>query len=89
MSARASRPPGRRTPEGLGEDGGLVGGQVDHPVGDDHIDGGVGHRQPFDVSVQESEVLKVCRGAQPLGLGGLRVGHVDARSASALPISKW
>jgi hypothetical protein len=53
------------------------------------ISTGVGHRQPFDVPVQESDVLKACRGAQPLGLGELRVGHVDARSASALPISKW
>jgi hypothetical protein len=64
--------------ECLGEDGGLVGGQVDHPVGDDQVDAGVGQRDSFDVPVQESGVLKAGGGAEPFGLGELGVGHGDA-----------
>src|SRR5262249_42304829 len=39
--------------ERLGEGAGLVGGQVDHTVGDDDVDGGVRQRDVLDMAVQE------------------------------------
>ena len=40
-------------PERLGQYAGLVGGQVDHAIGDDHVHVAVGQRDVLDVAVQE------------------------------------
>src|ERR1039457_6458224 len=56
--------------EAFGEDGGFVPGQVDHAVGDDHVDRLAGQRDRFDVSFDELDVGGV-------GLGGVVPGEVQ------------
>ena len=61
----------------FGEHGGLVGGQVDHAVGDDHVDGGVRQRDGLDGALDEFHVARArLRGVRPGEVEHL-VGHVD------------
>ena len=61
----------------FGEHGGLVGGQVDHAVGDDHVDGGVRQRDGLDGALDEFNVARArLRGVRP-GQRQHLVGHVD------------
>jgi hypothetical protein len=48
---------GAQHTERLGQHAGLVGGQVDHAVGDDHVHGGFGQRDVLDVAGQELGVV--------------------------------
>src|SRR5690606_25089173 len=48
---------GTEHPIRVGEHRGLVRGQVDHTVGDDHVDGAVGDGQVFDLAEAELDVV--------------------------------
>jgi len=76
-------PAGGQHAGGLDEDAGLVRAQVDHAVGDDHVERGVVERQLFQPAVDEPDVRGA--GAQPVGLGTLGVGHVDAGDLPGRP----
>lgn len=69
---------GSQDAEALGEHGALIAGQVDHAVGDDHVDGAVRQRDRLDVAVQELDVG--CSGADGVGAGEAEhfLGHVQA-----------
>jgi DNA invertase Pin-like site-specific DNA recombinase len=56
--------------ETLGENGGLVAGQVDHAVGDDHVDRLIRKRDRFDMALEEF-------GVGGPGLGGIVPGEVQ------------
>ena len=68
---------GAQHARGLGEHDALVGGEVDHAVGDDDVDGGVGQRDLLEVALEELDVLDAGRG----GVGARErehlVGHVE------------
>ena len=50
-----SEPPARLLhAKGLGQDAPLVDGEIDHAVGDDDVDRGVGQRDLFDVALEDS-----------------------------------
>ena len=66
-------------PERFGQHAGLVGGQVDHAVGDDDIDVPVGQRDVLDVAVQELRVADT-------GLGGVLAGQGDHVRGAVQPI---
>ncbi len=51
--ADADAAAGAQHAEGLGQDAGLVGGQVDDAVGDDNVDAGFGQRDGLDAAGQE------------------------------------
>jgi hypothetical protein len=70
-------PTGPQHPSGLGEHLGLIAREVDHAVGDHHVDAGVGERQLLEIALEELDVLNP-------GVGGVAarevehlVGHVD------------
>src|SRR5690606_3481615 len=78
-------PAGRQDPKGFGERRGFVGAQVDHAVGDDHVDVVVWVRDLLHVSLEELYV----GGA---GLAGVApgevehlLGHVQAVDLAARP----
>src|SRR5258706_16022691 len=55
---RHGEPPARlQHAEGFGEDARLVGGKVDHTVGDDDVDRVVGQRDVLDLATQELDVV--------------------------------
>ena len=69
---------GAQHPRRLGEDGGLVGAEVDDAVADDHVDRVIGQRDVLDRALDELDVLD-----PSLGLVAARqvehlVGHVEA-----------
>ncbi len=74
FSARMSETPkpaaGPEHAEAFGEDRGLVAGQVDHAVGDDHVDRVAGQRDRFDVPFDEL-------GVGGAGLGGVVPGEIQ------------
>ena len=76
---------GPQHPRRLAEDGGLVAGEVDHAVGDDHVDRVVGQRDVLDRALDELDVLDpglalVCaRQLEHL------VGHVQAVGLAGRP----
>ena len=78
-------PAGSQDPRRLAEDRGLVGREVDHAVGDDHVDRVVGQRHRLDRSLQELDVLDP--GLALVGPGQLEhlVGHVEAIGLAARP----
>src|SRR5215831_11130277 len=51
---------GFQNSKGLPENSILVCGEIDHAVGDDHIDGIVGKRNALDLSLQELHVVHPC-----------------------------
>ena len=55
-SETANRPPGLRTRNASSSTFFLSGREVDHAVGDDHIDGVVGERDRLDVTLEEFDV---------------------------------
>ena len=57
---------------------GLVGGQVDHAVRDDHVDARVGQRDVLDVALEELDVLGARVGGVAPGEVEHLVGHVEA-----------
>ena len=68
---------GPEHPRGLGQHLGLVAGEVDHAVGDHHVDACVGERELLEVALDELDV-------RDAGLGGVGarelehlVGHVE------------
>ena len=69
---------GHQDPEHLGEHCGLVGGQVDHAVGDHHIDGRVGEREVLDLALAELDVGSPRLGGVGAGEGEHVIGHVHA-----------
>ncbi len=70
------RPPGAQHPEHLGQHRGLVGGQVDHAVGDHHIHRAVGQRHVLDGALHELHVRRAGLGRVRPGQGEHLVGHV-------------
>ncbi len=68
---------GSQDAEGLGEHGGLVGGQVDHAVGDDDVDRVRGQRDGFDGALEEFDVRRAGLRRVGEGQGEHLVGHVQ------------
>jgi len=63
--------------EGLSEHGGLVGGQVDDAVGDDHVDTAVGQRDGFDLAFEELHIGHPSLGSVAAGQVEHLAGHVQ------------
>ena len=77
-SLTAKRPPGLRTRAASRKTGGLVAGEVDDAVGDDHVDRVVGERDVLDRALEELDVLDPGLAlVLPRQLEHL-VGHVEA-----------
>ena len=66
----------------LGEDGRLVGGEVDDAVADDDVDRLGGQRDGLDVALQELDVRRAGLGGVVLGEREHLVGHVEAERAA-------
>ena len=68
---------------GLEEDPALVRGEVDHAVGDDHVDRRVVQGNVLDLAFEELDILGVRLGRVVAGQGEHLVGHVEAVGPSA------
>jgi hypothetical protein len=64
--------------EVLCEDGGPVGGQVDHAVGDDHVERAAGQRDRLDLAAEELHVARAGRAGAGPGQVQHLLGHVQA-----------
>ncbi len=69
--------------ESFAEDPGLVTGQVDHAIGDDHVDRRVRKRDPLDLSSEELDVLDPGLALVSPGQFEHLVGHVQPKSLAA------
>ncbi len=76
--AYAKASAGAQDAEHLGENRRLVGGEVDHTVGDDHVDGRIGERDPFDLAFEELDVGGSGLGGVAPGKGEHLRGHVES-----------
>ena len=63
----------------------LVGGKIDHAVGDDHVDRVVGQRDVLDLALEELDVLRPGFAFVLVGQGQHLVGHVDADGPARWP----
>jgi hypothetical protein len=85
MSANCSQPPGPEHPVNLGEDGVLVGAEIDDPVGDHDVGPGVLHWQGLgEAGAELDEVQAESGGGRRRLLQHLR-GHVHADDAAGGP----
>ena len=82
MSGHRELAAGSQHPAGFGEDGVLVGAEVDHAVGNHHVDGGVAEREVFDAAFDEGGVVDAGFGFVAFGELEHLVGHAQARCAS-------
>ena len=71
--------------ESLAEHLRLVGHQVDHAVGDDHVAGGIRDRQVLEFAQAELDIGRAYACGVVSGLGQHLVGHVDADHAALRP----
>ena len=68
-------------PRGLADHAVLVGGEVDHAVGDDDVDARVREREFLDIALEELDVGRARLGGVATGQFEHLVGHVEADRA--------